>query len=75
MGAKLRYFNPIDNVSGRIGEDHDVPNNLMPYVAQVALGKRSIANMAMIMRRATVPASATIFISLIAREHVTLLVV
>lgn len=40
----LRYFNPIGaHVSGRIGEDpHDVPNNLMPYVAQVALGKREV---------------------------------
>ena len=38
----LRYFNPIGaHVSGRIGEDpHDIPNNLMPYIAQVAIGKR-----------------------------------
>ena len=38
----LRYFNPIGaHESGRIGEDpQDVPNNLMPYVAQVAVGKR-----------------------------------
>jgi UDP-glucose 4-epimerase len=29
------------HVSGRIGEDpHDIPNNLMPYIAQVAIGKR-----------------------------------
>jgi UDP-glucose 4-epimerase len=38
----LRYFNPIGaHPSGRIGEDPSgVPNNLMPYVAQVATGKR-----------------------------------
>ena len=38
----LRYFNPIGaHPSGLIGEDpNGVPNNLMPYVAQVAVGKR-----------------------------------
>lgn len=38
----LRYFNPIGaHESGRIGEDpNDIPNNLMPYVTQVAVGKR-----------------------------------
>lgn len=38
----LRYFNPVGaHVSGRIGEDpRDIPNNLMPYIAQVAIGKR-----------------------------------
>jgi len=38
----LRYFNPIGaHPSGRIGEDpQDVPNNLMPYVMQVAVGLR-----------------------------------
>ena len=37
----LRYFNPIGaHESGKIGEDpHDVPNNLMPFVAQVAVGR------------------------------------
>jgi UDP-glucose 4-epimerase len=37
----LRYFNPIGaHVSGLIGEDpRDTPNNLLPYVAQVAVGK------------------------------------
>ena len=37
----LRYFNPIGaHESGRIGEDpKDIPNNLLPYVAQVAVGK------------------------------------
>ncbi len=38
----LRYFNPIGaHQSGRIGEDpNGVPNNLMPYITQVAVGKR-----------------------------------
>jgi len=38
----LRYFNPIGaHSSGLIGEDpQGVPNNLMPYIAQVAVGKR-----------------------------------
>ncbi|MEO6268814.1 MAG: UDP-glucose 4-epimerase GalE [Lautropia sp.] len=38
----LRYFNPVGaHVSGRIGESpRGVPNNLMPYVTQVAVGKR-----------------------------------
>lgn len=37
----LRYFNPVGaHESGRIGENpNGVPNNLMPYVAQVAVGK------------------------------------
>lgn len=37
----LRYFNPIGaHKSGRIGEDpKDIPNNLLPYVSQVAVGK------------------------------------
>lgn len=39
--ALLRYFNPIGaHPSGKIGEDpFDVPNNLMPYITQVAVGK------------------------------------
>lgn len=39
--ALLRYFNPIGaHPSGQIGEDpFDVPNNLMPYITQVAVGK------------------------------------
>lgn len=39
--ANLRYFNPIGaDVSGMIGEDpNGLPNNLMPFVAQVASGK------------------------------------
>ncbi len=39
----LRYFNPIGaHESGRIGEDPTgIPNNLMPYITQVAAGKRN----------------------------------
>lgn len=38
----LRYFNPIGaHESGKIGEDpNGIPNNLMPYITQVAIGKR-----------------------------------
>ena len=37
----LRYFNPVGaHASGRIGEDpNDIPNNLMPFISQVAVGK------------------------------------
>lgn len=40
--ALLRYFNPVGaHASGLIGEDpQGIPNNLMPYIAQVAVGKR-----------------------------------
>lgn len=40
--AILRYFNPVGaHPSGKIGEDpKDIPNNLLPYVAQTAIGKR-----------------------------------
>jgi len=39
--ALLRYFNPVGaHPSGRIGEDpNGIPNNLVPYIAQVAVGK------------------------------------
>ncbi|MGM0546618.1 MAG: UDP-glucose 4-epimerase GalE [Bacteroidota bacterium] len=39
--ALLRYFNPVGaHPSGKIGEDpNDIPNNLMPYITQVAVGK------------------------------------
>ena len=39
--ALLRYFNPIGaHKSGRIGEDpNGIPNNLLPYISQVAVGK------------------------------------
>jgi UDP-glucose 4-epimerase len=43
QNACLRYFNPVGaHESGRLGEDpRGVPNNLMPYVAQVAVGRRA----------------------------------
>lgn len=39
--ALLRYFNPVGaHESGQIGEDpHGIPNNLLPYISQVAVGK------------------------------------
>lgn len=42
----LRYFNPVGaHVSGLIGEDpRGVPNNLLPFVAQVAVGRRASLN-------------------------------
>ena len=42
----LRYFNPVGaHESGTIGEDpSDIPNNLLPYVAQVAVGKLNHVN-------------------------------
>ena len=44
--ALLRYFNPVGaHESGRIGEDPlGVPNNLMPYVMQTAVGRREFVN-------------------------------
>jgi UDP-glucose 4-epimerase len=44
--ARLRYFNPVGaHESGLIGEDpQGVPNNLMPFVAQVAAGRRDCLN-------------------------------
>lgn len=42
--AALRYFNPVGaHESGRIGEDpNHIPNNLMPFVSQVAVGQRDV---------------------------------
>lgn len=42
----LRYFNPIGaHESGRIGEDpNGIPNNLMPYISQVAIGRLPMLN-------------------------------
>jgi len=56
----LRYFNPVGaHTSGRIGEDpNDIPNNLMPYVAQLRLQQvngRNSPFMAMITQRRTAP--------------------
>lgn len=44
--ALLRYFNPVGaHVSGLIGEDpNGIPNNLMPFITQVAIGRRSHLN-------------------------------
>lgn len=44
--ALLRYFNPIGaHESGRIGEDpNGIPNNLVPYIAQVAVGRLDHVN-------------------------------
>ena len=44
--ALLRYFNPVGaHPSGLIGEDpSDIPNNLMPFIAQVAVGRRDHLN-------------------------------
>ncbi|XP_043252895.1 UDP-glucose 4-epimerase [Colletes gigas] len=42
--VSLRYFNPVGaHSSGQIGEDpNGIPNNLMPYIAQVSVGKREM---------------------------------
>jgi UDP-glucose 4-epimerase len=44
--ALLRYFNPVGaHESGLIGEDpQGIPNNLMPYISQVAVGRRELIN-------------------------------
>jgi len=44
--AILRYFNPVGaHESGLIGEDpNGIPNNLMPFISQVAIGKREFLN-------------------------------
>jgi UDP-glucose 4-epimerase len=44
--ARLRYFNPVGaHESGLIGEDpQGIPNNLVPYIAQVAVGMREYLN-------------------------------
>ena len=41
--ARLRYFNPVGaHESGLLGEDPEgIPNNLMPYIGQVAVGRRA----------------------------------
>jgi UDP-glucose 4-epimerase len=44
--ALLRYFNPVGaHISGLIGEDpHGMPNNLLPFISQVAIGQREYLN-------------------------------
>ena len=64
----LRYFNPIGaHESGQIGEDpNGIPNNLLPYVAQVAVGKlQSVVFSETITTRQTAQVCAIIFTSLI----------
>ena len=59
----LRYFNPIGaDKSGRIGEDpKNIPNNLMPYITQVAVGKLEyLGVLAMIMIPTMEPVSGII---------------
>ena len=66
--ALLRYFNPIGaHESGLIGEDpNGTPNNLMPYVAQVAIGKLpQLSVLEMITPPMMVQASETTYMSLI----------
>lgn len=61
--ALLRYFNPIGaHSSGLIGEDpRGIPNNLMPYISQVAIGRRDHLNVSVTtMTRPTAPACAII---------------
>lgn len=57
----LRYFNPVGaHPSGLIGEDpRGTPNNLMPCVAQVAVGRRGFRCSAATTPRRTAPACAT----------------
>ena len=58
----LRYFNPIGaHPSGLIGEDpKGIPNNLVPYVAQVAVGKlEAVQSLATTTPPPTAPACAT----------------
>lgn len=59
--ALLRYFNPVGaHPSGDMGEDpQGIPNNLMPYIAQVAVGRReSLAILVTTIRPKMVPACA-----------------
>ena len=71
--ATLRYFNPVGaHESGLIGEDPaGVPNNLMPYVAQVAglqlASWKSCASSAVITTRPMAPACATTFTRSVSR--------
>ena len=57
--ALLRYFNPVGaHESGRIGEDPSgIPNNLVPFIAQVAVGRREHLN---VFGNATPPSTAPV---------------
>lgn len=63
----LRYFNPVGaHKSGTIGEDpNGIPNNLVPYITQVAVGKLQLPRRfrQTTTRRKTVPACAITFMS------------
>lgn len=66
--ALLRYFNPVGaHPSGLIGEDpQGVPNNLVPYIAQVAIGTLDrVRVLVMIMTLRTAPGSGTTFMCVI----------
>ena len=56
----LRYFNPVGaHPSGMIGEDpQGTPNNLMPYVSQVAVGRRDKVDLRVFILMFTSPAMA-----------------
>jgi UDP-glucose 4-epimerase len=59
----LRYFNPVGaHESGLIGEDpNGIPNNLLPYISQVGVGKlKELGSLATTTRRRTAPGCATI---------------
>ena len=59
----LRYFNPIGaHESGRIGEDpNGIPNNLMPYITQVAVGRgRNLVYLVMTTKPTMEPELGTI---------------
>ena len=72
-GTVLRYFNPVGaHESGQIGEDPiGMPNNLMPFIAQVADGRRKHLNiLAMIMRLQMVQVLEITYMWLIWRSHI-----
>ena len=66
----LRYFNPGAHESGDIGEDPAYPNNLLPFVSQVAAGIREkYLSLAMTTQRQTAQAYAIIFTLLTSLWH------
>jgi UDP-glucose 4-epimerase len=72
--ALLRYFNPVGaHESGTIGEDpRGTPNNLMPFVTQVAVGKRRSCRSSAPITRPTAPACATTSMSSISPKATSL---
>ena len=72
--ALLRYFNPIGaDESGLIGENpKGIPNNLMPLILEVAIGKREeFRCMAMIMTHRMAPVSVTTFMLMISPADIS----